>query len=163
MSDITFVFFHVGFYWLYFFIFHRPVWINNRIKDIETTLIVYLVDFISIFTIVFLVQILELTNLLLRPIFMNLIYPFRKVVSFFLKRVKKSAFCFFIIVAENVIDFLIIGLDFILFDLSKRVYLELVEPELFAPVLDWIKPKKLWVQNKILFAKQLYRFYIKFF
>lgn len=162
MSDITFIFFHLGFYWLYFFIFHRPIWINRRIRDVERTFIVYFVDSTCVLIVVFLVQMFELTILLSSPIFTNLIRPFRKFILFLLKEIKKEILYVFTAIAESTIDFMIIKFDYVFFDLSKRIHLELIEPEFIIPFLKWVESKKQWIQHKVVFMRCLEELYKRF-
>lgn len=173
MSDISSFIFRFGFLWLYVFIFHRPEWICNRIRDVEKTLVTVVTDFISISIIVIFFQTFRLIIRSLRPIVVNLIYPFGKASSDFLQEIQNEIIHLSILFERTTIDSLILILDNAFFHPIKEIYLDSIEPEILMPILIpiftwiekrvvWIEKKGIWIEDRVLFIKYLKKFHIRF-
>lgn len=164
-----FFFYYIGFLWLYLFIFHKPTWICNRIRDIEKTLITVLTDLISISIVIIFFQTFKLILQTLSPILRNLVYPIGKLSSYLFEKTQNEMTHLSVLFEKTVIDFLIVTIDNAFFYPLNRIYIDLIEPEILIPILipilisifTWIEEKQRWFENKTLFIKHLKEFHKK--
>lgn len=165
MDNIMFIFFDLGFLWLYVLTFHKPDWICNRFGDIEKVVATLVMDSISILIVIIFFQTFELTLRLLNPIVTNIVYPFGKLFVYLSKKIHNEITYLSNQFEKVVIDSWITTLDDTFFYPINKVYMDSIEPKvlilipIFTPMLAWIEKRKKWIETKISFIRYLKKFH----
>jgi hypothetical protein len=168
MPDIiVFLFFDLGFLWLYVLIFHKPDWICNRFGDIEKAVSIIMIDSISILIVVFFFQTSRLIRRLLNPILKNLVYPFGASSSYFSKRINNEIVYLSNLFEKSVVDPLIATLDNVFLYPILKVYMNFIKPKvlimtsIFTPMFLWVERRKRQIETIVSFVRYLKEFHKK--
>lgn len=150
--------FYFGFFLLCVFTYYKLDWICNRFGDIEKVVTEIVTDFIYISIQIIFVKSFESIFESLRPTVTNLIYSFKKLSSYLLKKINNEIPYLYIWFERNVIDLLITILDDFFFYPVIKIYVDFIKPEalilmsIFIPMFVWIKR---WIESKVSFIRCL--------